>query len=92
MYDGYLQQSKKQNIALVTHGSNIGAVLSKFKPAPIQGRPPAQARGHCEGFSGRDAQYHGNRPIAPQRAPQRAKRRHNEASGPRPSLTDAEIP
>ena len=37
VYDGYLQQSKKQNIALVTHGSNIGAVLSKFKPAPIQG-------------------------------------------------------
>jgi len=35
-YEDYLKQSKKQNIVLVTHGSNVGAVLRGFKPAPIQ--------------------------------------------------------
>lgn len=35
-YEDYLKQSKKQNIVLVTHGSNVGAVLRGFKPAKIQ--------------------------------------------------------
>ncbi len=32
-YRRYLGQSKKENILLVTHGSNIAAVLRDFKPA-----------------------------------------------------------
>lgn len=37
VFERYKQQSEDENIVLVTHGSNIGAVLSGFKPAPIQG-------------------------------------------------------
>ncbi len=37
VYEKYLRESHSDNILLVIHGSNMGAVLSKFKPAPLQG-------------------------------------------------------